>query len=55
MNDETIKILEFLQDNGYVDKNLPLKSLELRLDVDSLPNIKVEYEVINPPYYVKAK
>ena len=50
MNDETKKILDFLIKEGYVDKDLPLKTLELKLSAEYCPNIKIEYELMKPLY-----
>ena len=46
MNKETIEIYEFLKSKGYVDKDIGFKSIELRLDVEKLPVIKIEYDLM---------
>ena len=46
MNKVTIEIYEFLKSKGYIDKDIGFKSIELRLDVEKLPVIKIEYDLM---------
>ena len=53
MNENTEKLYSFLKANGYVDENLPIKSFEIKADIENPPSIKIEYDLYHSPYKAK--
>lgn len=45
MSQETIDFYNFLVDKGYIDENLNIKSVEIKLTTEGLPLINVEYHL----------
>lgn len=54
INDESRKLTNILIDNGYIDKNLITKKVEVILELDELPIIKIEY-IAERKYEDKSK
>ena len=55
MDNDTIKIYEFLKDNGYIDKEIAFAQIEIKITTDDVPEIKATYPIIETNKLIMSK